>query len=226
MLGRPLTHAFYPCCLLILVVCGCEIKSNTEHDSDSTRGSADQYPTIRLAVCDIDEIARELGLLGEMDRMLSNQKILFTNKIRKLQSQQQTLFNEKRKEFGEFPDDEQKQQLARFQVDASQQLRQITNQAQQGLAGIQKSLTDQIRTKIKKPIDKVATEKNIHVVLSDIQTLVLYTANVANITLDVLSAARSMELGRLEFESPVGENSRSNTQPLKAAPQGTPESGQ
>ena len=89
MLGRLLTHALYPCCLLILVVCGCEIKSNTEHDSDSTRGSADQYSTIRLAVCDIDEIARELGLLGEMDRMLSNQKILFTNKIRKLQSQQQ-----------------------------------------------------------------------------------------------------------------------------------------
>ncbi len=150
--------------------------------------------------------------------MLSNQKILFTNEIRKLQSQQQTLFDEKRKEFGEFPDDEQKQQLTRFQVDASQRLRQLTNQAQQRLASIQKSLTDQIRTKIKKPIDKIATEKNIHVVLTDIQTLVLYTANVANITRDVLSAARSMDLGRLEFESPIGETSRSNAQPPKAAP--------
>ncbi len=218
MLGRLLTHALYPCCLLVLVLCGCEIKSSKEHDGDSTGAAANQHPIIRLAVCDIDEIAKELGLLGEMDRMLSNQKILFTNEIRKLQSQQQQLFDEKRKEFGEFPDDEQKQQLARFQVDASQQLRQLTNQAQQRLAGIQKSLTDQIRTKIKKPIDKVATEKNIHVVLTDIQTLVLYTANVANITLDVLSAARSMELGRLEFESPIGETSRSNAQPPKAAP--------
>ncbi len=222
MLGRPLTHVFHPCCLLVLVLCGCEIKSSAKHDGDGTHASVNQHPVIQLAVCDIDEIAKELGLLGEMDRMLSNQKILFTNEIRKLQSQQQTLFDEKRKEFGEFPDDEQKQQLARFQVDASQRLRQLTNQAQQRLASIQKSLTDQIRTKIKKPIDKIATEKNIHVVLTDIQTLVLYTANVANITRDVLSAARSMELGRLEDESSVGENSRSNTQPPKAVLPETP----
>ena len=49
----------------------------------------------------------------------------------------------------------------------------------------------------------MATEKNIPVIFSDHQNLVLYMASEANITPDVLSAARRMDLGNLEFEAPT-----------------------
>ena len=50
----------------------------------------------------------------------------------------------------------------------------------------------------------MATKKGIHIVLTDRDESVLYTASVANITPEILSAARNANLGKLE--EPSGEN--------------------
>ena len=209
MLTRSATHFFCVSFIIPIFMCGCDMNSDSEQrNNGSQRDREHQVTSTQIAICDIDEIAKELGLLGEMERILSKQKTLLANEVRKLQSNQQMRFDDKRREFGEFPDEEQKQQLARLQVTGSQTIRQMNSRANQIFVSIRASLIEQIRTKIKKPIDKVATEKNIPVIFSDHQDLVLYMASAANITPDVLSAARRMDLGSLEFESPTGTETK------------------
>lgn len=201
-------RAAYCFCLLFflaVVFSGCETQNRTKPDAVL------QSPAIQIAICDIDEIAEELGLLDELNRMLSKHRTLLSNQIRKLQAQRQLAFSQQIEEYGEFPDEEQKRQLARMQAEANQTIRQMQNRANQVFASMRASLVEQIRTKIKKPVDKVATDKGINIVVSEHQDLVLYTASAANITPEVLSAARSMNLGGLELESPTGPNNAPDT---------------
>ena len=56
----------------------------------------------------------------------------------------------------------------------------------------------------------MATKRGIHIVFTDRDESVLYTASVANITPEVLSAARNANLGKLE--EPSGDNTGNRNQ--------------
>lgn len=181
----------------IFLMAGCETKT----EPTSKKNLLEIPPPLQVAICDLDEIAMELGLIDELNRILSRERTLLDNEIRKIQANRQTELNEKIESFGEFPDDEQKRELALMQAQARQILLQAQNRASRRFATIQENLIQQIRTKIKKPVDQVATKKGIHVVFTDREESVLYTASVANITPEVLSAARNANLGKLEEPS-------------------------
>jgi len=187
-------------CLLLVV--GCE-----KHKLSPTVIEATP-PQLQIAICDLDEIAKELGLIDELNRILSRQRSLLDSEIRKLQSVRQAELNEKVEAYGDFPDDEQKRELAVMQAQARQILLQAQNRAGRVFAATQETLIKQIRTKIKKPVDQVATKKGIHIVLTDREESVLYTASIANITPEVLSAARNANLGKLEEPSRSGAANR------------------
>ncbi len=187
-------------CLLLLV--GCE-----KHKLSPTVIEATP-PQLQIAICDLNKIAEELGLLRELKAILNRQRTLLDNEIRKLQSARQAEINEKITAYGEFPDDEQKRELAVMQAQARQILLQAQNQASRVFAGTKETLIKQIRTKIKKPVDQVATKKGIHIVITDREESVLYTASIANITPEVLSAARNANLGKLEEPSRSGAANR------------------
>ena len=184
----------------IFLIGGCETKREPSPQNDLV----EIPPPLQVAICDLDEIAKELGLIDELNRILSRERTLLDNEIRKIQATRQTELNEKIEAFGEFPDDEQKRELALMQAQARQILLQAQNRASRRFTAIQENLIQQIRTKIKKPVDQVATKKGIHIVLTDRDESGLYTASVANITPEVLSAARNANLGKLE--EPSGEN--------------------
>ena len=173
---------------------GCEKK--TELTSQAV--TPQNPPKLQVAICDLDEIAKELGLIDELNRILSRERTLLDNEIRKLQATRQAELKEKIEAFGEFPDDEQKRELGIMQAQARQILLQAQNRASQVFAVTQENLIKQIRTKIKKPVDQVATKKGIHIVLTDREEAVLFTASAADITPEVLSAARNANLGKLE----------------------------
>ena len=190
----------------IFLMGGCETKT----EPTPQKNLLEIPPPLQVAICDLDEIARELGLIDELNRILSRERTLLDNEIRKIQATRQTELNEKIEAFGEFPDDEQKRELALMQAQARQILLQAQNRASRRFAAIQENLIQQIRTKIKKPVDQVATKKGIHVVFTDRDESVLYTASVANITPEVLSAARNANLGKLE--EPSGDSAGNRNQ--------------
>ena len=178
-------------CLLLLV--GCE-----KHKLSPTVIEATP-PQLQIAICDLNKIAEELGLLRELKAILNRQRTLLDNEIRKLQSARQAELKEKIQAYGEFPDDDQKRELAVMQAQTRQILLQAQTQASRVFAATQETLVKQIRTKIKHPVDQVATKKGIHIV---------YTASIANITTEVLSAARDANLGKLEDPSRDGSANR------------------
>jgi len=187
-------------CLLLLV--GCE-----KHKLSPTVIEATP-PQLQIAICDLNKIAEELGLIREVKAILNRQRTLLDNEIRKLQSARQAELKEKIQAYGEFPDDDQKRELAVMQAQTRQILLQAQNQANRVFAATQETLVKQIRTKIKHPVDQVATKKGIHIVLTDREESVLYTASIANITTEVLSAARDANLGKLEDPSRDGSANR------------------
>ena len=177
-------------CLLLLI--GCEQERALEPINEAGP------PPLQIAICDLNEIAKELGLIDELNRILTRERTLLDNEIRKLQATRQAELNEKIEDYGEVPDDEQKRELAVMQAQARQILLQAQNRASQLFATTRENLIKQIRTKIKKPVDQVATKKGINIVLDDQEESVLYTASVVNITPEVLSAARNANLGKLD----------------------------
>ena len=192
----------------IFLIGGCETKTEPTPKKDLLETPS----PLQVAICDLNEIAKELGLIDELNRILSRERTLLDNELRKFQATRQTELNEKMEAYGEFPDDEQKRELALMQAQARQILLQAQNRASQRFSAIQENLVQQIRTKIKKPVDQVATKKGIHIVLTDQGESVLYTANVANITPEVLSAARNANLGKLE--EPSGDKAGNRNQEI------------
>tara|TARA_Y100001978_G_C23684327_1_gene430941 strand:+ start:960 stop:1640 length:681 start_codon:yes stop_codon:yes gene_type:complete len=184
----------FPLIASFLLLVGCEIKKNPP----SQPVTSEKRPALQVAICDLDEIAKELGLIDELNRILTRERTLLDNEIRKLQAARQSELKEKLEAYGEFPDDDQKQELAMMQAQARQVLLQAQNRASRVFAVTQENLVKQIRTKIKKPVDQVANKKGIHIVLTDRDESVLFTASAANITPEVLSAARNANLGKLE----------------------------
>ncbi len=193
------------CVMCYLVIClsflvGCEKESAPLR----VQSVAAKPASVQIAVCDLDKIANELGYIDQLNQILARQQTLLGNEIRKLDATGQAAFNEKLEAVGEFPDDEQKRELAILQSQARQLVLQAQNRARQDFARMRANLVQQIRTKIKKPVDQVATKKGINIVISDRAESVLFTASAANITSEVLSAARNANLGKLEF----GESDR------------------
>ena len=191
------------CVMCYLVIClsflvGCE------KESAPPQAVAAKPASVQIAVCDLDKIANELGYIDQLNQILTRQQTLLGNEIRKLDATGQAAFNEKLEAVGEFPDDEQKRELAILQSQARQLVLQAQNRARQDFARMRANLVQQIRTKIKKPVDQVATKKGINIVISDRAESVLFTASAANITSEVLSAARNANLGKLE----LGESDR------------------
>jgi len=181
--------------VFFMLATGCE-KLNDQQPITQT-----EPPALQIAICDLSEIAKELGFIDELNRMLTRQRTLLDNEIRKLQAARQAALNEKVEAYGEFPDDEQKRELAVIQSQARQVLLQAQNRANQIFSRMRETLVQQIRTKIKRPVDQVATKRGINIVLTDRSDAVLYTASVADITPEVLSAARNANLGKLELQS-------------------------
>lgn len=160
--------------------------------------------SVQIAACNLDKVAEELGLRQEMDQLLSDRKALLNSEVRNVQQQLQDALNKKIEEAGDAPTEEQKKQLARLQLESNQRLRQAQTRATQLLAQYRQSLIRQIRTKIKIPIDKVARDKGINLVVTEHPDFLIFSSGAADITPDVISAAREAELGGLEPETSAG----------------------
>ncbi|MDG2208192.1 MAG: OmpH family outer membrane protein [Pirellulales bacterium] len=198
------------CAMCYLVIC-LSVLVGCEKDSAPPAVVAAEPASIQIAVCDLDKIANELGYIDQLNQILTRQQTLLGNEIRKLDATGQAAINEKLEAVGEFPDDEQKRELAILQSQARQLVLQSQNRARQDFARMRANLVQQIRTKIKKPVDQVATKKGINIVISDRAESVLFTASAANITSEVLSAARNANLGKLELgESDGGRETPGN----------------
>jgi Skp family chaperone for outer membrane proteins len=148
----------------------------------------------------LDKVADELGFRQQMDQLLAQRKQDLQSQMTELQSKLQAELKKKVDEFGKDPTDEQKKQLAQMQAQAIQRVRQAESQANNMLARARASLIEQIRTKLKVPIDKVANDRGIRVVASKRPDFVLFVAGVADITQDVISAARAAEFEALTVE--------------------------
>ncbi|MDH3716797.1 MAG: OmpH family outer membrane protein [Planctomycetota bacterium] len=157
--------------------------------------------TLQIAVCNMDKVAEELGFLSEIKRNIATRNVQLTNKVRTLQAEKQMELNKKIEQFGDKPSEEQQKQLAKMQFEANRILRNAQNQANQIMDATRKSLVEQIRTKIKAPIDKVATEKGISIVVSQHPDFILFTTNAADITGEVISVARQASLSPLVPEA-------------------------
>jgi Skp family chaperone for outer membrane proteins len=154
----------------------------------------------------LDEVAEELGLRQEMDELLSDRQALLKSEVIDVQQQLQDALNKKIEEAGESPTEEQKKQLARLQLEATQRLRQAQTRATQLLNQHRASLIRQIRTKIKIPIDQVARDKGINMVVTEHPDFLIFTSGAADITSDVISAARKANLGGLDADKTDGDD--------------------
>jgi Skp family chaperone for outer membrane proteins len=186
--------------LLVVISAGCGFDGNKESAEKPA-----SPPSIQIASCNLDEVAEELGLRQKMDELLSNRQALLKSEVINVQQQLQDAVKKKIEEAGESPTEEQKKQLARLQLEATQRLGQAQTQATQLLNQHRASLIQQIRTKIKIPVDQVAREKGINMVVTEHPDFLIFTSGAADITSDVISAARKADLGGLDPDKTDGD---------------------
>ena len=67
-------------CIFLMVGCETKIEPSSQKDLLTIP------PPLQVAICDLDEIAKELGLIDELNRVLSRERTLLDNEIRKIQA--------------------------------------------------------------------------------------------------------------------------------------------
>ncbi|MEX1224689.1 MAG: OmpH family outer membrane protein [Pirellulales bacterium] len=212
---------------------GCDKDAATETEATDTAAAADAAPSAAagkgsVAVVNLDKVAQELGLASQFTQIVNSQQRQLQDQLNNVLQSMQSNFDKQRQEFGEEPTDEQQRQLAQLQAVANQRINNMRAEALQQTGQLQKSLADQVRAMLKGPVQKIAKQRGLSLVLVD-QNNAFYTAEGVDITDSVIEIAREDGVSKLSTEAISSDGSTKPpvtdpTLPNLTQPEATPES--
>ena len=172
-------------CLLLtgaavwLTGCGTQFGGSS---ASSTKGG--------LAVVDLDKVAAETGKDIQMKEIFQLQENSVKQQLTKAQYSANSQFEEKKKEYGDTPTDEQKKDLAQFQYNATNVLGKLQNQAGTKLSQYRQDQVAKFRIEIKPIAQEVAAKRGLSVVVPKNDGLLLAVDPGVDITDAVIKAYR------------------------------------
>ena len=143
-----------------------------------------------LAVVDLDKVAAETGKDIQMKEIYQVQENNVKQQLAKAQYSANSQFEEKKKEYGDNPTDEQKKDLVQFQYNATNVLGKLQNQAGTKLGQYRQDQVAKFRTEIKPIAQEVAAKRGLSVVIPKNDGLLLAVDPGVDITEAVIKAYR------------------------------------
>ncbi len=150
--------------------------------SASTRGG--------LAVVDLDKVAAETGKNIQMKEFFQLQENSVKQQLTNAQASLNSQLEEKKKELGETPTEEQQREFAVLRSKASNALGNLQNQAGTKLSQYRQDQIAKFRTEIKPIAQEIATKRGLSVVIPKNDGLLLAVDPGVDITEEVIKAYR------------------------------------
>ena len=143
--------------------------------------------TGRVAVIDLDAVAKKLGHDVRMANSIKQRETSLNRQLADVQQSYQKQLGDKKQELGEEPSQEQTQQLLQLQRQANLQLNQVRRQAQANLNQHRAQLIGQFRDETKTVARDVASEKGLSIIVTKNDTVVFAYEAAVDITDEVAS---------------------------------------
>ncbi len=143
-----------------------------------------------LAVVDLDKVAAETGKDIQMKEIFQLQENSVKQQLVKAQFSANSQLEEKKKDFGDTPTDEQKKELAQFHYNATNALGKLQNQASAKLSQARQDQIAKFRTEIKPIAQEIAAKRGLSVVIPKNDGLLLAVDPGVDITEAVIKAYR------------------------------------
>jgi Skp family chaperone for outer membrane proteins len=184
-----------PFTLLVVLCVGCgESSAPPSHPAAVTQSSIStmDHASGRVALIDLNHIARELGEADALADVLRSRKQVDKVKLESFQSKIKDRLNAQRTAAGETPSAEQARQLADLTRQMQQQLRQLVIQLQRESDELRRDHINRLQDRIRPIALRVAQRRGISIVLMRNEN-VLHYDDASDITDDVLKALHHEE---------------------------------
>ena len=174
---------------LFLSAAGC----NGDASSDSGTGATGKTTT-RVAT----PAAKGIGTLNSQQiffalgftAVLQDEERKLNESFLEVQKSKQELIEKKKKEIGEEPNDEQKKELQKLEVESAKTLQSVRARANRKLAERRRFLMNRFNDKTRGPIRVISERRNFAVVLVQPASIYAYASQSVDITGDVLDEIR------------------------------------
>jgi Skp family chaperone for outer membrane proteins len=158
------------CFVAMIVAVGC--------DAGSPKGG--------VAVLDLDKVASAIGWDTQLNAALKKRGESLDQRLIQKKTHLEKLFEENRSKMGENPTDEQKENLARFQFRANQQLQTDLQASQQQMVQYRGGLIADFRDKLRPVAGKLAEAKGLSIVVLKTDP-VFFVVDTADITEEIIA---------------------------------------
>jgi len=159
-------------------------------DMLSSGSSGGKEKTSTIAVVDMDEIAKELGRLEEIEIELKEFQDQLNSQLGSLQASYQQTIQDEKTAIGDDPSEEQQQKLQDITSKLNNKLLQERNDAQRQYTQYRTTLLSKFRKDLKPIAMEVAKERGMSVVLPKSDAVLLAFDDDIDITNDVLERMR------------------------------------
>jgi Skp family chaperone for outer membrane proteins len=145
----------------------------------------------KVAVIDLDSVARQLGYDNQMRTAIAQQRASLVKQLGVIQASFNEEITKKQSQFGANPSQEQTNQLRQQRATAVETLRQQDREAGKLLNQYQAQLVVQFRSAVKPAARAVAAEKGLSVILTKHDSLVFDYDTTVDITDAVVERIRA-----------------------------------
>ena len=126
----------------------------------------------KVAVVDLDEIARRIGRAKEMDDAVGQKSNEINAELSKLQAGYVKQFEAQREKVGEKADDAEQQKLANYGADLDQKFNVSRQQRSNELAAYRQELIQQFRDDVKPIAQQIAAERGMTILVTKNDTVI------------------------------------------------------
>jgi Skp family chaperone for outer membrane proteins len=201
---HPTTRALATLGLLLATTIGC---------SKFTGGDKPAAMQGKVAIIDLDSIARQIGYDSQMNTAVEQQKASLAKQLGVIQAGFNEEITKKQSEFGATPTQEQSQQLRQQRLAATAKLQQQDRQAGMLLGQYKAQLVQQFRNAVKPAARAVAADKGLSIILTKNDGVVFDYDTAVDITDAVVERMRAEQPS-----APVRAESQENRDPTQTPP--------
>ncbi len=173
-----------------------------------------------LAVVDLGKIAAETGKDIQLRESFQLQENNVKQQLAQAQVNANSQFQDKVKEFGETPTDDQQKELAKFRVGATNALGQLQNQAGTKLNQYMQDQIAKFRAEIKPIAMEVAAKRGLSVVVPKNEGILLAVDPGVDITEDVIKLYRERRPAAAAPSAPKAAKPAAEAAPTRTATKG------